>query len=230
MKVLKVVAEGLTTSFRYPHFIQGMHITFEMPPPSTIYGHICSAVGEDIGRNYTRFAYHFQYETKFEDYEHLHFFGKESKMNPFKREQLFKPKLTLYLDNISLLSAFISPHYPVVLGRSQDLMTYTTAEIIELQPAERAFYSGTLLSLEQAMQLNGNSYAVTMPRFINEQRETVWGQYSILKHTYNPLIYPNAEGLSFEIENPIEIWVDPQNDASHSYLPELRRGIVWHEW
>ena len=33
MKVLKIVAEGLTTSFRYPHFMQQIHPSFQMPPP-----------------------------------------------------------------------------------------------------------------------------------------------------------------------------------------------------
>ena len=28
MKVLKIVAEGLTTSFRYPHFMQQIHPSF----------------------------------------------------------------------------------------------------------------------------------------------------------------------------------------------------------
>jgi len=102
MRVLKVIAEGPVTSFRYPHFVQGVHLTFEMPPPATIYGHICSAVGDYIAPNSTRFAYHFSWEAKFFDYEHLHFFGNTPKMNPFRRELLFNPQLTLYLTNLDL--------------------------------------------------------------------------------------------------------------------------------
>ena len=44
LELVKVVAEGLITSFRYPHFMWQKQPTFEMPPPATIYGHICSAV------------------------------------------------------------------------------------------------------------------------------------------------------------------------------------------
>ena len=48
LSVLKVVVEGAVTSFRYPHLTQGFQPTFEMPPPSTIYGHICSAAGNYV--------------------------------------------------------------------------------------------------------------------------------------------------------------------------------------
>src|SRR5574341_541881 len=170
MRVLKIVAEGLVTSFRYPHFAQGVHPTFEMPPPATIYGHVCSAFGDYIPQNSTRFAYHFKYESRFFDYEHLHVFGKEPKMNPFKRDLLFRPRLTLYLDNLDFYDAFLRPRYPVALGRAQDLMTYIDIRVIELQQAERAFYSGTLLTLPQAAQIGGRSFAATMPRFIDEYR------------------------------------------------------------
>src|SRR5690606_2723140 len=129
-----------------------------------------------------RFAYHFQYEAKFTDYEHLHFFGKEAKMNPFNREQLFRPRLTLYLDDLSLEDVFRSPRYAVVLGRAQDLMTYTSVEVVELVDADRAYFSGTLLSLADAPFIGGRFYAVTMPRFLDERRDPQWGQYAILPH------------------------------------------------
>lgn len=232
MEVVKIIAEGLTTSFRYPHFIQGVHLSFEMPPPATIYGHVCSAVGADIERKSTRFAYHFEYETRFEDYEHLHFFAKgDGKMNPFRREILFRPKLTLYLDNTAFLGAFRSPRYPVVLGRSQDLMTYHSVRLVTLKRAEQAFYDGTLLSMGQSVHLDGESYAITMPRFIDSSnRHSNWDQYVVLKSSQNPAIYPSEDDLQFETAMPWEIWVDPEEDAAHPYRDELQRGIVWHEW
>ncbi|MCX8024170.1 MAG: CRISPR-associated protein Cas5, partial [Thermanaerothrix sp.] len=72
MKVLKIIAEGITTSFRYPHFMQVIQPTFEMPPPATIYGHICSALGYWVEPEGIEFAYHFTYQTKFDDLEHIH--------------------------------------------------------------------------------------------------------------------------------------------------------------
>ena len=48
MRVLKIVAEVSITSFRRPHFMWGIQPTFRMPPPATIYGHICSALGDTV--------------------------------------------------------------------------------------------------------------------------------------------------------------------------------------
>ena len=67
MLVLKVVAEGITTSFRYPHFIQTVQPTFTMPPPATIYGHIASALGNWFDPSGVQFAYHFTFSAKIKD-------------------------------------------------------------------------------------------------------------------------------------------------------------------
>lgn len=229
MDVLKVVAEGLTTSFRYPHFVQGVHPTFEMPPPATIYGHICSAVGDLIPSDTTLFAYHFTYDAKFEDYEHLHFYPSKSgksPINPFKREMLFNPRLTLYLSNTDLEPYFHNPHYPVVLGRSQDLMMYTNVERITLEQRDITFYEGTLIPLHLAAFIGGRFVAVTMPRFIDEERRPIWDQFGVL---HDRVEFPSDSTLQFS-EVPIEIWVDPsQEDAKHPYK-NLQRGIIWHSW
>jgi len=235
MRVLKVVVEGLVTSFRYPHFLVGIHPTYEIPPPATIYGHVCSAVGEFISPDATQFAYHFTYEARFKDYEHLHFFSQKAasadraKMSPQTRELLFKPQLTLYLSNTDLLPYFRSPFYPVILGRAQDLMTYTRVEIIELQRAEQAFYTGTLLTLMQSAQIGGHSFAVQMPRYIDENRRTYWGQYAVLpdEKGVSPVIYPTTGSLDF---GNMDIWIDPEADARHPYKKELQRGVIWHDW
>ena len=111
MYVLKIVAEGVTTSFRRPHFMHGIQPTFRMPPPATIYGHICSALGDVIAPDDIAFAYHFTAQAGFSDIEHVHMVaassGKlkntghpkvlEGSIQPFKRELLFQPRLTLYL-------------------------------------------------------------------------------------------------------------------------------------
>lgn len=228
MQVLKVVAEGLVTSFRYPHFVQGVQLTFEMPPPATIYGHVCSAVGEEFDPAGMRFAYHFTWQAKFMDYEHLHFFGKEPKMNPFSRELLFRPSLTLYLNNPEFLPFFLSPRYPVVLGRSQDLMTYVVVKVIDLKVADQGYLENTLLTLEDAARIGGHTYAVTMPRFLSSARIPTWGQYAILRGS---VLYPNEDDGSYRIDGEEEptIWVDPENDARHPTHP-LQRSVIWHSW
>jgi CRISPR-associated protein Cas5t len=226
MRALKVIAEGLVTSFRYPHFIQGVHPTYEMPPPSTIYGYVCSAIGELVAPIASRFAYHFTYVAKFVDYEHLHFFGKEPKMNPFRRELLFKPRLTLYLDNLDWENQFRSPRYAMVLGRAQDLMTITEVSIVELMESEQRFYCGTLLTLHDAALIGGPSFAVTMPRYIDENRRPTWGQYGVLPDSSKPHIYPQPQDLL--LGDMLEKWVDPS--AKHPYTQGLYRAVVWHTW
>lgn len=240
MSVLRIRVEGDVTSFRYPHFVQGVHLTYEMPPPATIYGHICSAAGDLLPPAALQFAYHFRYAAKFEDYEHLHFYGKRYTMNPFRRELLFRPQLTLYLAvrDESLITLpdlqrlFQKPAYCVVLGRSQDLMHYQEASIVTLQPADRAYYDGTLLNLEDAARIGGRFFAATMPRYINENRQPQWGQYALLPHSDKPPIYPSDEPvtgtLQMETQEPLSIQVDP--DIEHPYQPNLYRGVMWHVW
>ncbi|MBN2393404.1 MAG: CRISPR-associated protein Cas5 [Anaerolineae bacterium] len=196
MRVLKVVAEGLTTSFRYPHFMQQVHPSYQMPPPATIYGHIASALGEWFDPEGIRFAYQFTHQGSVQDMEHIIVLsaatGKlrdtdipkvlEGNVNPFKRELLFRPRLTLYLNRPEWADAFHSPRYAVVLGRSQDLFSYTRVEVLELQTAERAYFEHTLLPHRMATQV-GRGVTVLMPRFLDyeHKRAPTFSRYVVLQ-------------------------------------------------
>jgi len=46
-----------------------------MPPPATIYGHLCSALGEWVDPEGIEFAYRFTYDKAFDDVEHVHVLG-----------------------------------------------------------------------------------------------------------------------------------------------------------
>ncbi len=237
LDVIKVVAEGPVTSFRYPHFIQGRHPTFELPPPATIYGHICSAYGDWLPPDSLSFAYHFHHDGRFTDYEHLHFREKsgEKKLAPFNRDLLFNPRLTLYIDRLDLLPYFRSPRHAVVLGRSQDLMMYTRAEMVTLHRAEQTYFDGTLLTLDHAALLNGGYVAETMPRYIDPQRQVQWQQYAMVKR---PTLYPapaddlddffdEDEEPGLAVEGHIDYWVDASETGWRRY-PDLPRGVVFH--
>ena len=196
MRVLKVVAEGLTTSFRYPHFMQQIHPSFPMPPPATIYGHICSALGEWFDPAGVRFAYHFTYTGEVRDIEHIIVLsastGKlpgskipkvlEGNVNPFERQLLFQPRLTLYINRPEWKTAFHSPRYAVVLGRSQDLFTYTSVSTVELQQAEHVYFEHTLVPHEMALQL-GRGVTILMPRFVDyvKNRRPSFERYVVLQ-------------------------------------------------
>lgn len=238
MKVLKVVAEGLTTSFRYPHFMQQIHPTYEMPPPSTIYGHICSALGEWFDPTGVEFAYRFTFEAKVTDLEHIIVLtptGSRSKLpgtqiskvlegrvNPFERELLFRPQLTLYINRPDWVNAFRSPRYAVVLGRSQDLFTYTSIDVVELVQSERAYFEHTLAPHEMALQF-GRGIAVLMPQFVDYRRNRTptFNQYVMLSERVH---LPREQGLQFSDIAYGPYWVDPttsEDKGVHLGLPFL---------
>lgn len=231
--VIKIEMAGTVTSFRYPYFTQGVHPTFEMPPPSTIYGHICSAVGNWLADNQLmqlQFGYRFIHSGKFIDYkEHLHF-SDPIQPFPFDRELLFNPRLTLYLTDLSLFEAFKRPYYPVALGRSQDLMSYLSIQKTELQRVESGYFDNTLLPLEMATRLDATLTAVTMARYIDPRRRPLWSSYSLLQGIalYPPVRrssrFSEEEGLIFEGDNFV-LWQDPDS-PSHPKYPELKR-LVW---
>ncbi len=178
MQALRVQVAGPVTSFRHPHFMHGMQPTYTLPPPATLYGHVCSALGQRVAPDAFRVAFHFSYSTRWLDYEHTHLFvGKEAKLSPFERELLFQPRLTLYLDRPDWTEAFRSPRYVVTLGRSQDLMQVQTVDVVTLPRHEQAYITQTLLPLHEAAHLMQWT-AITMPRYMTEDRTPQWGHYA----------------------------------------------------
>lgn len=234
MRVLKVVAEGLTTSFRRPHFMQGIQPTFRMPPPATIYGHLCSALGEVVLPEGIAFAYHFTAQTSFSDIEHTHIVSEshgklqgtsypkvlEGAVNPFKRELLFQPRLTLYLNHPEWVDAFRSPHYTVVLGRSQDLFAYTSIQVIELQQAEHAYFEHTLLPYTMAVQV-GSGVVELLPRYLDYERKRTptFARYLLLEHRVS-----SHDFWHFEPDTQASYWVDPSSMEEKG----LQLGLFFH--
>ena len=211
LSVLRVIVEGTVTSFRYPHFVQGTQPTYEMPPPATLYGHVCSALGELIDPAEFRVAVQFTHSGKFIDYEHTHMIGgKESpvKLAPTRRELLFQPRMTLYIDRPDWLTYLRSPRYVVTLGRSQDLMRYVSVEVVTLRRTDSAYLENTLLPLNMAAAVGGYT-ARTLPRWITPERTPQWAQYAIVK-TRQLVTMP-------------EMWIDPDSTVWR----DVQRGIVW---
>jgi CRISPR-associated protein Cas5t len=221
MRVLKVVAEGLTTSFRYPHFMQQIHPSYPMPPPATVYGHICSALGEWFDPTGIRFAYHFTHAGEVRDIEHIVVLspssGKlpgskipkvlEGNVNPFERQLLFLPRLTLYINRPEWEPAFHSPRFAVVLGRSQDLFTYTSISVVDLEQADRAYFEHTLVPHEMALQL-GRGVTMLMPRFLDyaSNRRPAFERYVVVQER---VVLPNDDLPRFEHLAYGPFWVDP---------------------
>lgn len=236
MRVLKVVAEGITTSFRYPQFMQQIHPSYEMPPPATIYGHIASALGEWFDPEGVQFAYHFTYTGRVNDLEHIFVLTPangtfqykgvkvakvlEGGMTPFERDLLFQPRLTLYINRPEWESAFRSPHYPVILGRSQDLFTYTSVRIIELETAPYAYFEHTLLPYS-TNQYTSRGYVIQMPRYIDyhKNRRPTFERYFVV----HDRIDSREHFLWFGEKKTERYWIDPET-------PEIKgahRGLAF---
>jgi len=211
LSVLRVIVEGTVTSFRYPHFVQGTQPTYEMPPPATLYGHVCSALGELIDPATFRVAVQFTHSGKFIDYEHTHMIGGQGvpvKLAPTRRELLFQPRMTLYIDRPDWLAHFRSPRYVVTLGRSQDLMRYVSVELVTLRRTDSAYLENTLLPLNMAAAVGGY-VARTLPRWITPGRTPQWEQYALV--------------ITRQLVTMPELWIDSDSTAWRG----VKRGLVW---
>lgn len=233
MRVLKVVLEGLTTSFRYPHFMLQVQPSFPLPPPATIYGHLCSALGEWVEPDGLAFAYRFTAQGATKDLEHIHVLsaatGKlpgtaypkvlEGNVNPFSREILFRPRLVLYLNRPEWLAAFRSPRYAVVLGRSQDLCWYSSVTMVDLVERERVAFEHTLLPYRMAVQTSVGVVAL-MPRWLDyhHSRQPTFARYLLLQRRL-----PNDMFLHFD-GAPQRFWCD-QTEQGADGLP---LGLIFH--
>jgi len=234
MQVLKVVAEGVTTSFRRPHFMHGIQPTFRMPPPATIYGHICSALGEPVPPDAVAFAYHFTARVGFSDIEHVHIVAEssgklkgtsypkvlEGGVQPFKRELLFQPRLILYLNRPDWIDAFRHPRYAVVLGRSQDLFTYTSIELVDVQQAPGAYFEHTLLPYSMAVRV-GQGITELLPRYLDyaRKRTPTFARYLLLENRVM-----SSEFWPGETESAEFFWIDPTSPPVNT----LHLGLAFH--
>ncbi len=239
MRVLKITAEGFTTSFRYPHFMVGVQPTYDMPPPATLYGHIASALGYWFDPHGVRFAVRFTYRAKQTDIETTYFLkaagGKmpnakaypkvlEGNPNPLKREILFFPRLVLYINRPDWLEAFRSPRYAVVLGRSQDLQTYTrveTVELQELQPTQEAYLEHTLLPYDYARRTAAGQ-SVLMPAWIDPRtRFPTFERYVVLHRRVF-----SRDFLRWPNDPPPELWVD----STEPTIQNIPLGLAFLTW
>ncbi|BCX02778.1 MAG: type I-B CRISPR-associated protein Cas5 [Candidatus Roseilinea sp.] len=235
MRVLKIILEGVTTSFRYPNFMLGVQPSYEMPPPATIYGHICSALGEWVNPADIQFAYRFTFERKLRDLEHIHVLAPsggrlpgtrmpkvlEGNVNPFWREVLFQPRLTLYLNKPEWEAAFRSPRYPVVLGRSQDLCGYTDVRVIELVERGAAYFEHTLIPFDHPWK-TAKGVVVTMPRLLDyaNNRRPTFARYIILRQR----VASDDDSVLYFGPPPQTYWVDPESPESAG----KQMGLVFH--
>jgi CRISPR-associated protein Cas5t len=243
MEVLKIELEAPICSFRYPHFLVGQQLTFDMPPPSTIFGHVCSAAGRWLEKGDFRFAYKFTITAKGNDLEKQQMLSQTggkfvhktqtypsvTEMNtlPVSREFLFGAKLTLYVDNIQLLEHFENPVFPVVLGRSQDLACYTDVQQVTLEKSSEAYFESTILPFSFRTR-TARGVTVLMPNYVEPPpfRKPNFEKYIVLSQRIRTQQAVDDGGLMNIDGDNNDYWTDPQS-------PEWRgakRGLIFHSF
>jgi CRISPR-associated protein Cas5t len=151
-------------------------------------------------------------------------------MGPIRRELLLFPHLELYIaasDDLLLTieAAMRCPTYPVVLGRSQDLCSYRSVEIVTLQRSQRAYYEGTLLPWEYRLRTT-SGIMLRMPRFVDpvDRSRVLWGQYLALDgvaHLGEGV--PPGPGRVSAGPGSEQEWVDPTSTERAGGF----RAVVW---
>ncbi|MBK8252407.1 MAG: CRISPR-associated protein Cas5 [Polyangiaceae bacterium] len=239
MRALRVVIEAPVCSFRMPHFVVGRQLSFDMPPPSTIYGLVASVLGHLPDPGALQFAYRFSYRAKADDLEHQHVInlqgGKlpaphsshkkviEGAVQPVKRAFLFNSTLELYLNQPGWLPAFSNPAFTLVLGRSQDLATVVPqpdpdgkpalAQVVDLREDTRFYVEDTILPLPFRKRTAAGT-TVLMPQWIGPapSRQVTFAQQVIVKGRIHSAgsNAAGARGRWLDIAGePFTAWVDP---------------------
>ncbi|BDZ70613.1 type I-B CRISPR-associated protein Cas5b [Methanobacterium petrolearium] len=148
MKALRVLIGGWVTSFRYPAFISGFQPTLPVPPLSTIYGLISAAKGELVTPEDLSVGYIFNHQGRAVDLETIYeLSGLNGKSNVVKREFLVDPEIYLYVDDLDYQDYFKTPHYPLLLGRSTDLVTIKEIKEVKLEKESNIKLGKTILPL-----------------------------------------------------------------------------------
>lgn len=154
MRCIRIDLSSWTASFRYPNLISGVQPTLEVPPLSTILGLMNAAAGQYLVHDKDLLiGYYFEFASKVWDTETI--YQRESgskgeptntaKSNVMQREFLFEAKLSLYLQDSTLVSYFQEPAYPLLLGRSGDLASVDSVKEIELTEVENSNIKGQIV-------------------------------------------------------------------------------------
>jgi|SRR5579875_1275295 len=243
MRVIRVTVESPTTSFRLPHFLVGRQVSYDMPPPSTIYGHVASALGELPDPASFQFGIDFRFLGRCSDLEHQHIItaggqpftesGRKHRtsvqaiIQPHFRDFLFRPRMLLYITRPDWAEAFSSPAFCVILGRSQDLASITSITEVELQEREGAYLENTLLPFSFRPYLPVGT-TLLMPRLIEPppERRAHFERYIAL---HNERVfagkYTEPAGRRMLEGDDQKTWlVDPDTPSFHG----VHRAVVLH--
>jgi CRISPR-associated protein Cas5t len=226
---------GFTASFRHPRVAVGRHMTLPVPPPSTVYGLLSAAYGGWVQPDTLRFGMRFVHQGRAVDLEHLHIatvsrrasdpdLGGHARnliatVSPTEREQWIFPELELYVvarDGEAATAGGVNilrqPAAPLVLGRSQDLVSVVDVNEVELVPVRAAYFDRQLVEPAVAQ---GEGQVWWLPRYINpaDRRRPDWARYRWISHR---IVVEAADGL----------WADPTAPRRQ----DVMRGVSLLGW
>lgn len=149
MKLYRIKISSWTASFKYPNLISGIQPTLEVPPISTVLGLINACAGRYLMHEQLDLGYYFDFGAKAVDLEtiyqvELHKKGypiDKMRSNVINREFLYDCRLFIYLNDSSLVDYFRKPYFQLFLGRSGDLATVESIEVVELEKVDCAEYA-----------------------------------------------------------------------------------------
>lgn len=202
MNVIRIHIRGWTASFRYPSFVSGFQPTLPVPPLSTIYGLLSAARGELVTPKDAAVGFIFQSRGKAVDLETIYELqdsALQAKSNVIRREILFEPDLFLYLPDLGFAEYFRRPRYPLLLGRSTELVMVAEIDSIALEQKTNVRVGGTIFPFSPDLKINGSLQALPthftdeMPRRAIGTRpfcliDTDFTEYAINRR---PQIYPH---------------------------------------
>lgn len=163
---------GWTATFKMPLFysntgIKGSMPTMNVPPYTTIIGMLGSMVGRDLEPDeIKRIGFIFEYDKKGVDLEKLESYSLDTEKdiirrntgitNPTQREFLIRPRLHIYLENVTLFEHYFKEPFNIpCFGRSQDIAWLETLkngrqyEIVEAEEVQHGTVQNTLLPFPQ---------------------------------------------------------------------------------
>lgn len=215
MKAYRIILSSWTASFRYPNLISGYQPSLFVPPPSTIFGLISSAVGDYVSAREAAMGYVFKFDAQTIELETIYQVNAKSsplttKSNVIRRQVLFDNTLWLYVTDPRIAEAFASPYFQLLLGRSNDLAAVDGIDEIELaQLTELRALKGTAVPmgtvpLGAPLQALPLSFSNEIPR-----RNLATRPFFLLDHDYR-----QSEPL------PLGGYYDS----------ELAHEIYWHDY
>jgi CRISPR-associated protein Cas5t len=217
---LHVEMEGFTAFFKHPLTITGTQISLPCPPYSTLLGLLSAISGRIVQPSETRIGFEFHCASKDIEIERTNRLSlAKGVLSPhregqglIKRYIYFRPKLDLYVTNLELEQAFLSPVSTPSFGRSQDIAWIKKVEKVQLTELPSGKLGPTLIP---EVKMNIPSLLVRCPEWFENNVEgrtrlagpfgfyqgllpTTRERFSVnMKNLYHPSNLSNAEDVIY---------------------------------